>query len=358
MAPPLRILMTSDAAGGVGSHATQLASALRTRGHAVFLAVFDPAAAAGRDEDSAVLPYRLEWMGANSDANLAAEIRHSRWALAALSRSWQAQIVHANQFAFVACTPRLPSLLSVHSDLWSWWRGVHGHWPPGGIYHNWYRRLVAQGLQLADAVVAPTHAVLGDLRCAYGFTGGHTVPHGTAGQPAGPKASPPFAVWLGRIWDEAKQFDLLRQAELAMPVLAAGDATHPVRGPATGLPSQVRCLGHLARGQARALLADASVLISTSRYEPFGLAVLEAAHAGCALLLNDIPSFREVWGTSACYFVRDDAASLGRCLQKLAQQPDYRASLAAAAIERARRLYAPEPMAAAYERLYRGLLNQ
>ena len=36
-------------------------------------------------------------------------------------------------------------------------------------------------------------------------------------------------------------------------------------------------------------------------YEPFGLAVLEAAQAGCALVLSDIPTFRELWDGAAMF---------------------------------------------------------
>jgi len=37
-------------------------------------------------------------------------------------------------------------------------------------------------------------------------------------------------------------------------------------------------------------------------YEPFGLAPLEAALSRCAIVANDIPSLREVWGSAAMYF--------------------------------------------------------
>jgi glycosyltransferase involved in cell wall biosynthesis len=48
-------------------------------------------------------------------------------------------------------------------------------------------------------------------------------------------------------------------------------------------------------------LAERPVFVSASRYEPFGLAVLEAARAGCALLLSDIPTFRELWAGAAAF---------------------------------------------------------
>ena len=66
---------------------------------------------------------------------------------------------------------------------------------------------------------------------------------------------------------------------------------------------------------------------------------LEAARNGCALLLNDIPSLREVWGDAAAYFACDDAVALGKELRHLAAHPSRRRRLAQAAEHRARERY-------------------
>lgn len=44
------------------------------------------------------------------------------------------------------------------------------------------------------------------------------------------------------------------------------------------------------------------VLLAASEGEGFGLPIIEAAHAGCSLLLRDLPVFREVAGDAAKYF--------------------------------------------------------
>jgi glycogen(starch) synthase len=49
-----------------------------------------------------------------------------------------------------------------------------------------------------------------------------------------------------------------------------------------------------------------------ARYEPFGLSVLEAALSGCALVLGDIASLREVWGGAACYVRPGDSRAAPR----------------------------------------------
>ena len=65
--------------------------------------------------------------------------------------------------------------------------------------------------------------------------------------------------------------------------------------------------------------AKASVFASVSRYEPFGLAVLEAAQAGCALVLSDIPTFRELWDGAALFVPPEDPVALAEALRNTLQ---------------------------------------
>jgi glycosyltransferase involved in cell wall biosynthesis len=77
--------------------------------------------------------------------------------------------------------------------------------------------------------------------------------------------------------------------------------------------------------------------------------VLEAALAGCALVLGDVPSLRELWGEAATY-VHDDG-SLARALAALLDDPTTAAERGAAARARAR-AFAPERTAAGYLQQY------
>jgi glycosyltransferase involved in cell wall biosynthesis len=84
------------------------------------------------------------------------------------------------------------------------------------------------------------------------------------------------------------------------------------------------------------------------------VAPLEAALAGCALVLGDIPTLREVWGDAALYAdPRDDEALLA-ALTRVRCDAALRGRLAAAARERARR-YTPEATADRYLELYEQL---
>jgi glycosyltransferase involved in cell wall biosynthesis len=97
------------------------------------------------------------------------------------------------------------------------------------------------------------------------------------------------------------------------------------------------------------------VFVSTALYEPFGLAVLEAAAAGCALILSDIPSFRELWGDVAIFVDPHDEEAFSNAISRLIGDTLQRSLMGRAAQERAAR-YTPEAMAAQMAAIYRGLL--
>ena len=88
-----------------------------------------------------------------------------------------------------------------------------------------------------------------------------------------------------------------------------------------------------------------------ARYEPFGLSVLEAAHAGCALVLSDIPTHREMWGGAAIFVQPRGDAAFASAIHDLFADADERQQLGQLARARAQ-LYTPERMARGMADLY------
>jgi glycogen synthase len=112
-------------------------------------------------------------------------------------------------------------------------------------------------------------------------------------------------------------------------------------------------LGFLPKDQLASLYRRASVCLAPSSYEPFGLAPAEAALAGCAVVANDIPSYREVWGGAASYFARNDPSSLAAVLDRLYDHPAAVAALAEAARERVATRYTLPRLVERYLSVYR-----
>jgi glycosyltransferase involved in cell wall biosynthesis len=235
-----------------------------------------------------------------------------------------------------------------------------------------YRAGVAHGLAAADLVVMPSSALLMAMRKCYGSLAGARVISNARDQahfPVGQKE--PIILGAGRIWDEAKNLTALVEVapSLPWPVYLAGETAQPGeggggdtgRGSVAGgkatvagggpVPGAVRYLGRLSGSELAGWLGRAAVYALPARYEPFGLSALEAALAGCALVLGDIPSLREVWGDTAIFVPPNDTAALRLALEELIGDEALRAEFSGRA--RARALeYSPTTMGAGYLAAY------
>ena len=96
----------------------------------------------------------------------------------------------------------------------------------------------------------------------------------------------------------------------------------------------------------------------TARYEPAGMNLIEAALSRCALILNDIPSLREIWGQAAVYFRTNDAESLAEAVRILGGDPQMLRSFANRAFQRARECFNAYRMTDNYVQLYRRISSR
>ena len=120
---------------------------------------------------------------------------------------------------------------------------------------------------------------------------------------------------------------------------------------------RVAIRGPQTEAQLRALYSRASIYAATARYEPLGMPALEAAFSRCAIVANDIPSFREIWGDAALYFRTNDAASLAENIRHLNPDRAMCRAYAERAYTRARERFTTKRMIDDYLQLYRSLVR-
>ncbi|KYF85429.1 glycosyl transferase family 1, partial [Sorangium cellulosum] len=321
---PGSVLMTADTVGGVFSYAVELARALAEHGVRTSLATMGGPLSAAQREAIGRVPglalfesaFRLEWMDDPWDD----VARAGEWLLDIEERV-RPDVVHLNGYAHGALGFRAPKLVVAHSCVLSWWAAVLGGEAPPQYAR--YRREVANGLASASAVVAPTQAMLDALRRHHGAlspfqrTRAVVIPNAADPERFAPRPKEDFILAVGRLWDQAKNVAALGEVapHLPWPIRVAGSDIHPGGG-ARPVPS-LEHLGVLSPSGVAAALARASICAHPARYEPFGLSVLEAALSGCALVLGDIPSLREVWRDAALYVDPGDAGALRRALRSL-----------------------------------------
>ena len=170
---------------------------------------------------------------------------------------------------------------------------------------------------------------------------------------------------IGRLLDAGKQVSLLTQNVHPLPVCIVGAdapvhaASAPIRADVKLAVNEVRVAfkGPQTEAQLRALYSRASIYAATSRYEPFSMSALEAAFSRCAIVANDIPSFREIWGDAAVYFRANDADSLAAAIRRLGRQREVRQGYANRAYQRARECFTAKRMIDEYQQLYDTLLR-
>jgi Glycosyl transferase 4-like domain/Glycosyl transferases group 1 len=214
-----------------------------------------------------------------------------------------------------------------------------------------YAALVRQALGRADAVVAVSRFLAREVQTLYGTLREiDVIPNGWP--PAFESRRPRRRQTLvaGRVWDAAKNVQAaLRAVPPGATVLLAGEQRHPETGGLADLPHGVQQLGFVPRERLDDLLAQTRIYLSAARYDPFGLLPLQAALNGCALLLSDIPSYREVWGDSAAFF---ETGQLQERWEWLLEDDAACASLAARARQRALERYSAARMADSYLDVY------
>jgi glycogen synthase len=353
----LRVLMTADAVGGVFTYCLELAGALGAAGVKVLLAVMGPHPGQAQRRLLDACPrlewvhreHPLEWMD-RSEPNLGAA---AMWLLS-LERRFEPNVIHLNGYAPAALDWHAPVLMVAHSCNLAWWAAVYGERAPSRF--DDYARRVQAGLEAAARVVAPTAAMLRTLERHYGtMPHAQVIHHGRSARGFRAAAKEPFVLTAGSLWDEGTNIAALGAAapQLPWPVRAAGAKC--VLGETAVPTGALELLGPLDERELADMMSRAAIFALPARYEPFGLSVLEAALSGCALVLGDIPSLRELWAGRALFAPPNDAEVLATVIARLIRDEPLRISLAAGARARATR-FGTARMASRYVGAYRSLL--
>lgn len=360
-AAPRRILLVADCIGGVWQYSLELAAGLAAHGVETVLAVAGPRPDAARRAEAEAIPgLRLRALEADLDWRASDErgLTPLRAQLVDLAGEAEVDLIHLNGAALGDLPVAQPVVATQHSCLATWWQATR----PGQALPQawrWHHARMAAGLAAAAAVIVPSAAFADQLRQAYGSRIALDVVHNGRALRSRLVAPRRMAAVLtaGRLWDEAKNVRTLDAAAAGIrwPVLAAG----PTRGPdgQEARPDYVVALGTLGGAALEDWMRRSPVFVSLAVYEPFGLAVLEAALAGCALVLSDTATFRELWGDAALLVPPDEPNAARDAVNRLIADPDLRLRLGARA-QSCAGVYSSEACVRGTLAVYRRVLEQ
>jgi len=102
--------------------------------------------------------------------------------------------------------------------------------------------------------------------------------------------------------------------------------------------------------------ARATICVTPSLYEGFGLPAAEAMSCGAPVVVTDGGALPEIVGEAGVVVPRADSAALARAIAGLLEDPARRGELGAAARQRARKAFSWDAAAEAYETVLRGAI--
>jgi glycosyltransferase involved in cell wall biosynthesis len=293
--------------GGSEAYARRLVAALARHGTADYVVAVPPGeadVAAGLRTVTAGAPSRSRRPWAMSRAVL------SRHALGG------AAVVH---YPFTVPVPptRRPTVVTLH-DV------VHLDLPELVSRRNRAFRRVAydRAARRADRVIVPSAFVRGRAleRLALDPDRVRVVPHGVDHEVFRPAGEPrePFLLypaWARPHKEHAALFEAFAQVRRERPelelVLTGGD-----HGSLT-LPPGVRSLGLVPEDQLASLYRRAAAVVFPSRYEGFGLPVLEALASGCPVAVATGTAAEEVAGDASILFAPGSVGALADAIRRV-----------------------------------------
>lgn len=365
----MHVLVTADTMSGSWAYTRELVTGLVTRGVRVTLVSFGEIPLPDQTAWMELLhgleyrptAFRLEWM---DDA--ARDLAESSEFLTQLIDEIRPDLLHLHQYCHGDLQVDVPRVIMAHGDLISWSESVQGCTPAPSRWLERYRDTVVRGIQAADTVVAPSAWMLNTLIGTYARPRHAAIIYpGRNPIYFNPYVSKDDSVLsIGRMLDAGKQVSLLTQHPHSLSVCIVGaDQTVPLpRVPIRAdvkVATEKNCVairGPQTEAQLRVLYSRAAIYAATARYEPLGLASVDAAFSRCAIVANDIPSFREMWGDAALYFRTNDSRSLADNLRALDSDRGLRQGYADRAYARARERFTAKRMIDDYLDLYRSLV--
>jgi glycosyltransferase involved in cell wall biosynthesis len=355
---PRRILMTCAGDRASWSHSLELAACLGRCGLDVALATVGEPPSHGQLEETLRLPNLQVFPGrfatAWHDDGWDEVERAGEWLLH-LEEHLEPDVIHLHAYPYGGLPFRAPRLLEGHDCPVCRSHALSGD--VASLQWERYRKAVTGALREARMVVTPTAAGLNELAAIFGaLPECRVIPAGRSPRRFLPGTKDDLILSAGCFGDEARNLPALAEVarDLAWPVAVLMDEVSDDEARAS---RPVRLVEGTSPDRVAAWYGRASVFALPCRYDPSGLSALEAALAGCALVLGDVPSLRETWEGAALFVTPGDPDDLRRALDLLIAEPKGLRGLAQRARTRAL-LLSPERRAAAFLEAYADLLAE
>jgi glycosyltransferase involved in cell wall biosynthesis len=233
-------------------------------------------------------------------------------------------VLHYLHSAFPPFSPGCPAIINLLDAI---------HWlVPGYRLPQPYDWLERRSARRADLVLTLSDSARTDIESVLGLPRSKIRVTPLGGPPLDPQASPkePYFLFVGgtekrkNLAAVLEAFSSIDGFELRVVGKNTASAVHEARSEQRG----VRWLGFVSEEELLDLYRHATALVFPSRYEGFGLPVLEAMARRTPVITSNSSSLPEVAGGAAILVDPDDVDGLREAMQRLIADPGLRAELA------------------------------
>jgi len=155
-----------------------------------------------------------------------------------------------------------------------------------------------------------------------------------------------FLLYIGRLENKKNVLNLIKayqKSSRKWPLVLAGRSGNygyreiEALAKQDDLKGDVILLGYVSQENYPTLMASSSAFVFPSKFEGFGLPVLEAMASGVPVACSDIPALREVAEEAALYFDPDNIEDMTNKIEKIFEDKEERNLLREKGLERAKK---------------------
>lgn len=253
-----------------------------------------------------------------------------------------------------------PCLSVCHGDLLNKkiWCGEINRYNPMHKNLFKYRDFVKKSLNNSDIVITQSRFAAESLVRVYDFKKRiEIIYNGIDYKPHLEMPDSPTLLASGNSWDKSKNLNLLINISHRLPEnikIRVIGSTYPDRK----LPKNIEFLSNLPHSEVMEAYRNSSIYLALSNYETNCISSIQAAYSGCAILANDVPVFRELWGDCAYIFERNNVNSLMKSLNNLIENKKLLEITSKNCQAKALSVFNSKRMAYEYINLYKDVLRK
>lgn len=279
-------------------------------------------------------------------------------ALKSIIDDFNPHLVHLNHYL---CSYKIdkPTVLVAHDDILNKvkWTQRRGRNYPVDTKYKYYKTFLKDNLNNADIIITKSKFNAESLGRTYNFNNRIKVIYNAIDDKVWEEKSPEPYLLTSIQSHRANDLNLLLNMSSKLPdtlkIFALSD--NPIE---KNKPSNLEILSDVQPLEKMNLYRRASIYLALSSWDTFYTSLIKAAYSNCAIVANDIPLFKELWGDCASIFERNNLNSLVKNINNLVENSALLDKTARECQNKALCSFNTKRMCFQYINLYKNLLKE